>query len=233
MYGVALGVSENKENPVRRRNAFAGLRILYRQLPGRKDPAGKLYALLPAPLASWSATKIVFDVRPRAGLREPEACALCAMADAMYAFAEEDKRCRVVSASVGSVSETYAAPPELCAETIQSREGSACPGAGLPGVWPLCQRRGGLMAAPLQYPLCCQTVTLYHADPAAQYPITRTVVQGVHFDTRRRETAAGGSGPAGSAATAFLLVIPEKHAAFGRDYTLEPHDRVLAGTGPE
>lgn len=67
--------------------------------------------------------KSMFDVRPRAGLREPEACALCAMADAMYAFAEEDKRCRVVSASVGSVSETYAAPPELCAETIQSREG--------------------------------------------------------------------------------------------------------------
>ena len=58
-------------------------------------------------------------------------------------------------------------------------------------------------------------------------------MQGVHFDTRRRETAAGGSGPAGSAATAFLLVIPEKHAAFGRDYTLEPHDRVFAGTGPE
>ena len=49
------------------------------------------------------------------------------------------------------------------------------------------------MAAPLQYPLCCQTVTLYHADPAA-HTITRTVVQGVHFDTRRRETAAGGSG---------------------------------------
>ena len=50
------------------------------------------------------------------------------------------------------------------------------------------------MAAPLQYPLCCQTVTFYHADPAA-HTITRTVVQGVHFDTRRRETAAGGSGP--------------------------------------
>jgi hypothetical protein len=65
------------------------------------------------------------------------------------------------------------------------------------------------MAAPLQYPLCCQTVTFYHADPVA-HTITRTVVHGVHFDTRRRETAAGGSGPAGSAATAFLLVIPEK-----------------------
>ncbi len=70
-----------------------------------------MHALLPAPLASWSATKVCLM------------CALCAMADAMYAFAEEDKRCRVVSASVGSVSETYAAPPELCAETIQSREG--------------------------------------------------------------------------------------------------------------
>ena len=35
------------------------------------------------------------------------------------------------------------------------------------------------MAAPLQYPLCCQTVTFYHADPVA-HTITRTVVQGVH-----------------------------------------------------
>ena len=32
------------------------------------------------------------------------------------------------------------------------------------------------MGAPLQYPLCCQTVTFYHADPAA-HTITRTVVQ--------------------------------------------------------
>ena len=81
-----------------------------------------MHALLPAPLASWSATKVCL-MCARARACEPEACALCAMADAMYAFAEEDKRCRVVSASVGSVSETYAAPPELCAETIQSREG--------------------------------------------------------------------------------------------------------------
>ena len=72
------------------------------------------------------------EINPNASRREMDmllstgeqiSCALCAMADAMYAFAEEDKRCRVVSASVGSVSETYAAPPELCAETIQSREG--------------------------------------------------------------------------------------------------------------
>lgn len=88
------------------------------------------------------------------------------------------------------------------------------------------------MGVPMQYPLCCQTVTLYHADLAA-HTITRTVVAGVHFDARRRETEAAGSSPASGAATAFLLVIPEKNAAFGRDYTLEPRDRVLAGIGPE
>lgn len=81
-----------------------------------------MHALLPAPLASWSATKVcLMCARARAcGNRKP---APSAPWRAMYAFAEEDKRCRVVSASVGSVSETYAAPPELCAETIQSREG--------------------------------------------------------------------------------------------------------------
>lgn len=88
------------------------------------------------------------------------------------------------------------------------------------------------MSTQMQYPLCRQTVTLYHADPAA-HTITRTVVAGVQFDSRRRETAANRNNPADSAATAFLLVIPEKNAAFGRDYTLEPHDRVLAGIGPE
>ncbi len=74
------------------------------------------------------------------------------------------------------------------------------------------------MAAPLQYPLCCQTVTFYHADPAA-HTITRTVVQGVHFDTRRRETAAGGSGPAGSAATVFAGTGPEVSYTQWLDFT--------------
>ena len=71
------------------------------------------------------------------------------------------------------------------------------------------------MGAPLQYPLCCQTVTFYHADPAA-HTITRTVVQGVHFDTRRRETAAGGSGPRRQCGHgAFCWLSRKKHAAFG------------------
>lgn len=90
---------------------------------GEKIPQESFARFITRAARQLERYKSMFDVRPRAGLLEPEACALCAMADAMYAFAEEDKRCRVVSASVGSVSETYAAPPELCAETIQSREG--------------------------------------------------------------------------------------------------------------
>lgn len=90
---------------------------------GEKIPQERFARFITRAARQLERYKSMFDVRPRAGLQEPEACALCAMADAMYAFAEEDKRCRVVSASVGSVSETYAAPPELCAETIQSREG--------------------------------------------------------------------------------------------------------------
>lgn len=90
---------------------------------GEKIPQESFVRFITRAARQLERYKSMFDVRPRAGLLEPEACALCAMADAMYAFAEEDKRCRVVSASVGSVSETYAAPSELCAETIQSREG--------------------------------------------------------------------------------------------------------------
>ena len=83
---------------------------------GEKIPQESFARFITRAARQLERYKSMFDVRPRAGLLEPEACALCA-------FAEEDKRCRVVSASVGSVSETYAAPPELCAETIQSREG--------------------------------------------------------------------------------------------------------------
>ena len=82
---------------------------------GEKIPQESFARFITRAARQLERYKSMFDVRPRAGLREPEACALCAMADAMYAFAEEDKRCRV--------GETYAAPPELCAETIQSREG--------------------------------------------------------------------------------------------------------------
>lgn len=87
------------------------------------------------------------------------------------------------------------------------------------------------MAAPLQYPLCCQTVTFYHADPAA-HTITRTVVQGVHLIPAAVKPRQAAAAPQAVRPRRFAG-YPGKHAAFGRDYTLEPHDRVLAGIGPE
>ena len=67
----------------------------------------------------------IYPMAPCKGI-EPDtayAMAVCSIADAMYEFAQEDEARGLAKVSVGSVSETYAAPPELCAETIQSREG--------------------------------------------------------------------------------------------------------------
>lgn len=80
----------------------------------------------------------------------------------------------------------------------------------------------------LRWPLCRQTVTLYHADPAAR-TVTRTVVRGVFLD-RRRRAAPDADGLRG--ATAFLLILPQRAAPAG-GYALAPQDRVLEGEGPE
>ena len=42
-------------------------------------------------------------------------------AAAMYEFAQEDERRGLARVSIGSVSETYIAPPELCARTLDDR----------------------------------------------------------------------------------------------------------------
>lgn len=78
-----------------------------------------------------------------------------------------------------------------------------------------------------RYPLCRQTVTLYHADPQAE-TVTHTVVRGVFFDRRARMTHTG---QGQSQASAFLLIIPERAARREVDYTLAPGDRVLPGEG--
>ena len=44
-----------------------------------------------------------------------------AVADAMYEFAQEDEARGIAKVSVGSVSETYTAPPELCSRTLADR----------------------------------------------------------------------------------------------------------------
>ena len=70
-------------------------------------------------LARW---KGLFDIRPRPGIEDAEACALCAVAEAMYEFEQEDEGRGLARVSVGSVSETYVAPAALCATTLSLRE---------------------------------------------------------------------------------------------------------------
>ena len=65
----------------------------------------------------------VYAVQPRPGLdpAEADAMAVCAVADAMYEFDQEDAARGLAKVTVGSVSETYTAPPELCAATLALR----------------------------------------------------------------------------------------------------------------
>lgn len=64
----------------------------------------------------------VYTVTPLPDVPHAEENALCAIAEAMYDFAQEDARRGFSSVSVGSVSESYTAPSELCAATLALRE---------------------------------------------------------------------------------------------------------------
>ena len=72
------------------------------------------------------------------------------------------------------------------------------------------------------------TVTLYHADAAAQ-TVVRTVLRGVCWQQGRRELPDAGGTRRG---TALLVVIPETTARYGADYTLAPGDKLFPGEGP-
>ena len=64
-----------------------------------------------------------YAVEPRRGM-DPDnavAMALCAIADALYEFAQEDEARGLASLRVGSVSESYVSPPELCPSTLSDR----------------------------------------------------------------------------------------------------------------
>ena len=73
--------------------------------------------------AELARMRDVYAVAPRPGLDpcEAEAMALCAIADAVYEFDQEDEARGLSSMTVGSVSESYTAPPELCATTLALR----------------------------------------------------------------------------------------------------------------
>lgn len=73
----------------------------------------------------------------------------------------------------------------------------------------------------LDYPLCDQTVTVYHLDGNA---VTRTVHERAFLDFRKAENVAKtGSKDASS----FLLVIP------GDGSPVSEGDKVMLGEGPE
>ena len=116
-----------------------------------------------------------------------ESMALCAVADAMYEFAQEDEARGIAKVSVGSVSETYTARPSCAPARWQTgRRISATRLATI------CGSGGG---CPMNK-LYRDTVTLYHADAAAQTVVRdrtagRLLAAGPPGAARRRRHTPG------------------------------------------
>lgn len=91
---------------------------------GEDIPEGEFPRLMQRAEAELRSLRAVYAVSPRPGLEpaDADAMALCAIADAMYEFAQEDAARGLTKVTVGSVSESYAAPPELCAATLALRQ---------------------------------------------------------------------------------------------------------------
>lgn len=89
-------------------------------------------------------------------------------------------------------------------------------------------------AAPLDYRLCSQTVTLYHlTGKGSAYGCARTVFRGAYLEAEQ----TGGTDKTGATGQqGFLLVLPSGFGGrpvWGEHYTLSPGDKVLLGEGPE
>ena len=95
---------------------------------GEELPAEEFPRYCKRAQAKLARFKQMFLVTPRPGVADAEDNALCAIADALYDFAQEDARrgLGVTSASVGAVSETYAAPEALSPTTLYLRERHCC-----------------------------------------------------------------------------------------------------------
>ena len=81
---------------------------------GEDIPEADFPRLIRRAQAELARMRDVYAVRPRPGL-DPT------VADAMYEFDQEDAVRGLAKVTVGSVSETYTAPPELCAATLALR----------------------------------------------------------------------------------------------------------------
>lgn len=86
-------------------------------------------------------------------------------------------------------------------------------------------------AAPLDYRLCNQTVTLYHlSGKMSDFRCTCTVFHGAYLESEQ----TGGVEKTGETGKhSFLLVLPSgnSHPVWGEDYTLRRGDKVLMGEG--
>lgn len=71
---------------------------------------------------------------------------------------------------------------------------------------------------PLDYSLCCMTVTVYHREG-----LTRQVVKGCHLEFGEEETETCGLA---SRKRPFLLVVPG-------EADIAPGDKIFPGIGPE
>ena len=98
---------------------------------------------------------------------------------------------------------------------------------------------------PLDYSLCNQTVTLYHAELTNGYQCTRTVFRGAFFDAKKVQTVD----KTGSRETnSFVVILPSGWG--GRPvwadaastqllsqeqgvFSVVPGDKILLGEGPE
>lgn len=166
--------------------------------------------------------------------------AVCAIADAMYAFAQlQAEGGAVQSASVGSVSESRGAVSARTRRPRRRNRSSTAACACMPtftgGADMLRYHATG---PPLAYPHCTMTVTVYHTT-FNPFSCRRTVLQGVYYETRRSKTV---NEDGARRSSEYLLIIPQKTAArvapgegdgVTGTYVLQAGDRVVADVGPE
>ena len=93
------------------------------QFAGEDIPESEFPRFLKRAEIELKRMRRIYPMTPAGAYTEESAAemALCAIADAMYEFAQEDERRGLARVSIGSVSETYTAPPELCAATLALR----------------------------------------------------------------------------------------------------------------
>ena len=93
------------------------------QFAGEDIPESEFPRFLKRAEIELKRMRRIYPMTPAGAYTEDAAAAmaLCAIADAMYEFAQEDERRGLTRVSIGSVSETYTAPPELCSRTLADR----------------------------------------------------------------------------------------------------------------